>query len=228
MHCECPICIALFQFRPSRYFAVVLYLDSNHICAAANGAVFDILLPIALRGIDGNDDFLAASTANVTGFVEHGSSSLMRGNPRTDTNYVCLRYMATYQAASLGEHRTAAEATLAKSLAPEEIRAGDYVTPLSMIAEVPSFWWRDDAWNLPLEEPVRMRFMATCDGLPLRVQSICLPFVLAKQPSGQAVTIDIRRCQLARLDRSFAKQAWKCIKRSQRKGPAQAPRQSSA
>jgi hypothetical protein len=38
--------------------------------------------------------------------------------------------------------------------------------------------------------------------------------VLAKQPSGHSVTIDVRRCQLARLDRQFAKRAWKCIKRS--------------
>src|SRR5687767_426293 len=124
----------------------------------------------------------------------------MSGNPRTAINNACLRYMATSQATKLEGHRAAAAATLAKALAPEEICAGDYVTPLSMIAEVPSFWWCAEAWNLPLEEPVRMRFLATCDGVPLRVQSVCLPFVLVKRPGGHSVTNDVRRCQLARLD----------------------------
>ena len=124
--------------------------------------------------------------------------------------------MSTSQATELKAHREAAEATLAKALAPEEIRPGDYVTPLSLIAEVPSFWWCAEAWRLSPEEPIRMRFMATCDGVPLRVRSVCLPFVLAKQPSGHFVTMDVRRCQLARLDRAFARRAWKCIKRSRR------------
>jgi hypothetical protein len=110
----------------------------------------------------------------------------------------------------------AAVATLAKSLAPEEIRPGDFVTPIYAVAEVPSYWWCADDWNTPRDEPVRMRFMSTCDGTPLRVKSVCLPFVLAKQPSGQALTLDLRRIQLARLDRSYAKQAWRSIKRSRR------------
>ena len=52
----------------------------------------------------------------------------------------------------------AAKATLAKALAPEEIRSGDFVTPLYVIAEVPSYWWCAESWNQPLDEPVRIRF----------------------------------------------------------------------
>jgi hypothetical protein len=124
--------------------------------------------------------------------------------------------MATSQLTEIESSRDAHAATLAKPLAPEEIRPGDYITPLTVIAEVPSFWWCAEAWRLPLNEPIRMRLMTTCDGVPLRVQSVCLPFVLAKHPGGHSMTIDVRRSQLARLDRSFAKRAWKCIKRSQR------------
>jgi hypothetical protein len=43
----------------------------------------------------------------------------------------------------------AAEATLAKALAPEDIRPGDFVTPLFTITELPSFWWSGESWNLP-------------------------------------------------------------------------------
>ncbi|HJQ80718.1 MAG TPA: hypothetical protein VJ828_12215 [Lacipirellulaceae bacterium] len=109
-------------------------------------------------------------------------------------------------------HSAAAPATLAKSLAPEDIRPGDYVTPLHLLAEVPSYWWCDDDWSLPRDRPVYIRFITNCDGAPLRVKSVCLPFVLVKQPGGQSLTVDLRKCQLARLDREYARRAWKAYK----------------
>ena len=109
---------------------------------------------------------------------------------------------------------TAAGATLAKALAPEEIRRGDFVTPLHVIAEVPSFFWCGDCWSLPHDEPVRIRFTSTSDGLPLKVESVCLPFVLVKQSTGGRMTLDLRKCQLARLDRGYAKGAWKAYKKN--------------
>jgi hypothetical protein len=136
--------------------------------------------------------------------------------------------MATSQTIDITTSSRAASATLAKSLAPEEICQGDYVTPLSVIYELPSFWWCAEAWRLPLAEPVRVRYISPCDGVPLRVQSVCLPFVLAKQPGGHSVTIDIRRCQLARLDRGFARRTWKCIKRSQSRKSGESASQWSA
>jgi hypothetical protein len=111
----------------------------------------------------------------------------------------------------------AAEATLAKSLAPEDIRPGDFVTPLHLIAEVPSYFWCDDCWTLPRDQLVRIRYTPTAGGLPLKVMSVCLPFVLVKQASGERHTIDSRQCQLARLDHRYAKRAWKGYKKAQAK-----------
>ncbi len=111
----------------------------------------------------------------------------------------------------------AAEATLAKALAPEEIRRGDFVTPLFVISELPSFWWRSDSWVLPLEEPVRIRFMPPLEGTPLKVLSVCVPFVLVKSAAGEQKTLDLRTCQLARLDRSHARRAWKAIRKPARR-----------
>jgi hypothetical protein len=113
-------------------------------------------------------------------------------------------------------HSAAAQATLAKALAPEDIQAGDYVTPLHMLAEVPSYWWCADDWSLPRDRPVYIRFITSCDGAPLRVKSVCLPFVLVKHPSGQSSTLDLRKCQLARLDRQYARRAWKAYKNAGR------------
>jgi len=109
---------------------------------------------------------------------------------------------------------TAAEATLAKALAPEDIRAGDFVTPLFVITELPSFWWSGEAWNLPHDQPVHIRLTYNCDGMPMRVKSVCLPFVLTKSPAGGQNTIDLRKCQVARLDKGYAKRAWKAYKKT--------------
>jgi hypothetical protein len=125
--------------------------------------------------------------------------------------------MASSQKTALETNRSAAsQATLARSLAPEDIRPGDYVTPLHLLAEVPSYWWCDDDWSLPRDRPVYIRFITNCDGAPLRVKSVCLPFVLVKQPSGQSLTVDLRKCQLARLDRQYARRAWKAYKNAAR------------
>ncbi|HEY3392999.1 MAG TPA: hypothetical protein VGK58_09850 [Lacipirellulaceae bacterium] len=117
-------------------------------------------------------------------------------------------------------YSAAAPATLAKSLAPEDIRPGDYVTPLHLLAEVPSYWWCDDDWSLPRDRTVYIRFITNCDGAPLRVKSVCLPFVLVKQPGGQSLTVDLRKCQLAKLHDGYARRAWKAYRNAARKRKA--------
>ena len=102
-----------------------------------------------------------------------------------------------------------AEATLAKSLAPEEICPGDYVTLLHEVYELPSYLWFDDAAMSSRDELVRIQLVPECGGVPLKVKSVCLPFVLVKHPTGQQQTLDVRRAKLARLDTKFARVAWK-------------------
>jgi hypothetical protein len=51
----------------------------------------------------------------------------------------------------------AAEATLAKSLAPKDIRPVDFVTRLFVITELPSYWWNGGSWIFPHDQPVRIR-----------------------------------------------------------------------
>jgi hypothetical protein len=129
----------------------------------------------------------------------------------------CPEFMASSQETRSEATQSAAEATLAKALAPEEVRPGDFVTPLSVVAEVPSWFWFCEGWNLPVNEPVRIRFISPAEGVPMKVKSLCLPFVLVKQASGQSATLDLRKCQLARLDRSFARRAWKAYRKAHAK-----------
>jgi hypothetical protein len=106
--------------------------------------------------------------------------------------------------------------TLSKTLAPEDLRRGQFVTLLNEIYEFPSFFWCDGTWSLAPEAPVRLQLLATDAGVPLKVKHVCLPFVLAKHPQGSVRTLDLRRCRLARLDAAYAKAAWRAVATSRR------------
>jgi len=111
-----------------------------------------------------------------------------------------------------------AEESLAKALAPEEIRRGDFVAPLYVISEWPSWFWDDDDALHPREEPVRICSTPCGEAEPLKVRGVCLPFVLVKTPAGERRTLDVRKCRLARLDRNFAAAAWRAFRKAAKRG----------
>ena len=102
--------------------------------------------------------------------------------------------------------------TLAKPLAPEDVRVGDYVSPLHETLDFASFLWCADGTFADRSETVPIRFVADNSGQPLKVQAVCLPFVLVKHPVRGTLTLDVRRHQLARLDRAYARLAWDAMK----------------
>ncbi|HBE69115.1 MAG TPA: hypothetical protein DDW52_13275 [Planctomycetaceae bacterium] len=99
--------------------------------------------------------------------------------------------------------------SLAIALAPEDVEVGDYIAPLYRTYEVPSYMW-DDSFG---PEVVRMQFIAPESGKPLKVKSICLPFVHVKSGKKQSTIIDLRTTQIVRLDRAFAKSVVKDVKK---------------
>ena len=136
---------------------------------------------------------------------------------RTLARIVCLPYMRPSKQKQLDEQRAAKHSALAKVLAPEDIRPGDFVTKLHASTELPSFLWCADASTLPLHEPIRFQFIPVGAGIPLKVKCVCLPFVLVKRPFGDARTLDVRQCRLARLDREYAAAAWKEYRKAKSK-----------
>jgi hypothetical protein len=125
--------------------------------------------------------------------------------------------MTSSRSARFAEDTNRVASRLARTLAPEDIRPGDFVTLLSVTYEVPSYFWDADATTLPRDEPVRIRCMPETGGVPLRVKSVCLPFVLVKSPRGEHGAVDVRKCRLARLDRKYASDAWKAYKKARPK-----------
>jgi hypothetical protein len=114
------------------------------------------------------------------------------------------------------ESECMAGVSLAKALAPEEIRPGDYVAPLFFVVEWPS-WYRDDCVLGESREPLKNAMLPTCEPTPLKVLAVCLPLVLARSPTGYEGTLDIRRFRLARLERRFARRAWKAWRKRKRR-----------
>jgi hypothetical protein len=100
--------------------------------------------------------------------------------------------------------------TVAATVAGEDVRCGDYVTLLKVTCEVPSYMW--DHAMLPATELVRLRIIPGEAGVPLKVFAVCLPFVYAKTATGEIRTLDLRRQQIARLDRVAAKEVWSAQK----------------
>ncbi len=108
-------------------------------------------------------------------------------------------------------------ATLAKSLAPEDIHAGDYVTVLHVVHELFALAWCDDLALTERDEIIRLKLVPEKSGEPLLVKSVCLPFVLVKNLAGKKRPLDIRRSLLARLDPVYAEAAFSKKKSKRRK-----------
>lgn len=105
------------------------------------------------------------------------------------------------------------ESTVAKPLAPEEIRKHDDVAVLHVTYEFPTFLWCTDAATVPMEQPVRISFVPLEVGTVYRVESVCLPFVLVSTADGRQLSLDVRRHRLARLDGQYAH----CARKRKRK-----------
>lgn len=98
----------------------------------------------------------------------------------------------------------------AKEVAPEDLRAGDFIAPLAAIEECVPFLCTCDPVNPSVPVARYETLEISCD--LVRVRGVCLPFVLVEDRGGRLHTIDVRRYRLARLPRAYAKRAWKLVK----------------
>jgi hypothetical protein len=125
--------------------------------------------------------------------------------------------MARTRSKSKSAVEAAAEASLARALAPEDVRAGDFVAVLYEVVEWPSWFWCGDSTLVPRDEPVRIATIPRDEPVPKKVRAVCLPFVLVRDPCGRESMLDVRRCRLARLDRACAVKARKAHVKAIRK-----------
>ena len=103
------------------------------------------------------------------------------------------------------------QSSLAQTVAPEDLRAGDFVAVLSEILELPTFLWTETL-QIGSDALVRVRRLPTEDRVPLKIKAICLPFIFVKLPGGRFQTIDVRLATLVRLESDYAKTVWKALR----------------
>lgn len=99
---------------------------------------------------------------------------------------------------------------LARPIAPEDIRPGAYIAVLKVTIEVIPQNCVDAARRGPCALK-RFSMLPWDQAGPLKVKGVCLPFVLVKTPSGDVQTLDVRRLQLARLPKRYARAAYEML-----------------
>jgi len=110
--------------------------------------------------------------------------------------------------------------------APEDLRPGEYISVLQVLHEECSLFSTDERfWER--REPRRMYYLPGTIK-PLRIVSVCLPYVLVEKPGGQHKTLDARRYRLARLTEQFGRAAFEKMKprNNESKPGAETPIQS--
>ncbi|MCA9036568.1 MAG: hypothetical protein KDA91_15640 [Planctomycetaceae bacterium] len=105
--------------------------------------------------------------------------------------------------------KTNSSTSVVAQVAGEDVRAGDYITVLNEVVELPSFLWGCSETSFPPDEMVRTRQIPDIAGQPFRVVEVCLPFVYARQPNRSLTTFDTRQHQLVRMKRRTGQLVWK-------------------
>jgi hypothetical protein len=103
--------------------------------------------------------------------------------------------------------------SVAKPHAPEDVRPGDHLALLDEMFEYPSCYWFTDATWFPRHELIRLRVVPRDEARPLKVVSVCPPFVFTTDATGNFRTLDLRRIHVACLSRDFADRVRKALKK---------------
>lgn len=112
--------------------------------------------------------------------------------------------------------------TMARPLAPEDVRAGQFVAQFTHLDEYFDRGCRGCGSFTP-PGIVRIQWLADQGSKPLRVEGVCLPFVLVRTVKGRAKMLDLRRITLVRLDPRFAWKATRALRASGKKASEKRP-----
>jgi hypothetical protein len=110
------------------------------------------------------------------------------------------------------ETRELTDAGMARAVAAEDLRAGDYIYVLGELLEVMPCLLDREAWTTP--ETVKLMVLPYSGKEPMKVVEVCLPVLLVKDKSGKCETIDARLFRFARLPDRFGRKVFKRLRKS--------------
>lgn len=94
------------------------------------------------------------------------------------------------------------EISISRRLAPEDIVPGAFIALSAKVHEIFPIWLVGCVPGAPLEM-IRVRCLACAEGLPRRVISVCLPFVMTEDSKGRVEVLDTRQDILVQVDEMF-------------------------
>lgn len=112
------------------------------------------------------------------------------------------------------------ETQTARPVAPEDLRPGDYVAALQIVSE--RVW---PMFGLD-EKPPRLIHVVHWprhNWQPMRVEELCLPFVLLATPRGKHCVIDVRQYRLGRVSASFGRRLFEVMGAAEEREKAATP-----
>ena len=99
------------------------------------------------------------------------------------------------------------EQQMSRLIAPEDIRAGMYLAVMHEVQERSFFFWEPPE-DCGRKQPRHVLRLPSGSGRPLKVESVCLPFVIVRKPTtsgGSIHTLDVRRYRCAQLPEEFGR-----------------------
>lgn len=98
------------------------------------------------------------------------------------------------------------ELNIARAVAPEDLRPGQYVAPLHVVSErVREAWECLDASS---DKLVRMARLPEGEPIPVLIVEVCLPFVFIQTAEGKHSVLDVRRWRLAHVAEQFGQRVF--------------------
>jgi hypothetical protein len=102
------------------------------------------------------------------------------------------------------------KSSIARAIAPEDIRAGMYIALLHEIDFGCGFCWEVEPALMAARGP---RLRIPCEADPYHVKAVSLPFILVQQADGDVTTLDARRYRFARLPSAFGRKAFESMRK---------------
>ncbi len=97
--------------------------------------------------------------------------------------------------------------SLARSIAPEDIKAGQYLAILAEVEETEPLFLTGESWR---SADLPIRYESFCHYVePLKVLAVCVPFVFIRYVTGDVRTLDCRQTRFAHLPEEYAEFVWK-------------------